>query len=120
MKKTHKKIVGFLGLLTVVAITAVAILMPAPQTQATTTSVTDTITVRVVNNVPNVDILGINNGEVIVTPDQSFTAQWQNVKTLTASLKHTDLSGDVQYYTLDVVDTDFYDGEEEYIIHFVK
>ena len=120
MKRTHKKIVGFLGLLTVIAITAVAILMPAPQTQATTSTVTDTITVRVVNNVPNVDIVGIDNGEVIVVPNQTFVAQWQNVKTLNVSLKHTDLSGNEQTYHLDTIDADFYDGEEEYNIHFVK
>lgn len=120
MKQTHKKIVGFLGLLTVIAITAVAILMPAPQTQATTSTVTDTITVRVVNNVPNVDIVGIDNGEVIVTPEQSFIAQWQNAQTVNVDMTHTDLSGNEQTYHLDTIDADFYDGEEEYNIHFIK
>ena len=120
MKRTHKKVAGFLGLLVVVAITAIAAFLPTPKTQAAVTTVTDTLTVRVVNNTPNVDIVGIDSGEIIVVPRQSFVAQWQNAQTVTVKMTHTDLDGNSREYLLDTIDADFYDGQEEYNIQFIK
>lgn len=117
MKKTHKKIVGFLGLLTVVAVTAVAILLPAPETQATS-SVTDTITVRVVNESPDVRIDGLPDGEVITLPVQTFFVYYNNVDTVTLKLTHTDLYGTTVEYDLDTIKADYEEGTQPYIVYF--
>ena len=59
MKKTHKKILGLFGLVLVVAVTVFAAFLPAPKTQAVdTTTVTDTISVRVVGSTPVVNLSG--------------------------------------------------------------
>lgn len=116
MKKTHKKILGFLGILVVVAITAFAITLPATEAQATS-SVTDTITVRVVENSPNVDILGINNGEIITSPFQTFTGAYSNVDKTTVRLTYEDMHGSApEEFLLDEFYADFSQGEKEYDI----
>ena len=121
MTKTHKKIFGFLGLLTVVAVTAVAILMPTANTSAAdTTSVTDTIVVKVTNGGPDVNILGINNGEYIVVPQQQFTAEYSNVELVTVSLEHTDLAGAVTNYDIDSFDAGYAAGSKDYTVNFIK
>ena len=56
MKKTQKKVLGLLGLTTVGVMTAVAATMPGPVASAIS-NLTDTITVRVVSDAPNVDVL---------------------------------------------------------------
>lgn len=121
MKRTHKKIFGFCGLLLVVAMTVFAAFLPGPNTKAAddVTSVTDTIKVRVVGSVPRVDIIGINNGEVITVPRQSFTMDYENSHTVKLTLRHTDLDGNVQEKTLDIIDADYYAGSETYNIRFI-
>lgn len=120
MKKTQKRVLGFLGLASVVAVTAVAAYLPGPEASATT-SVTDTITVRVVGSVPNVTITSIDNGEVITTPRQNFAVNYENVEKLTVKLTHIDLDGNETTYVLDNDrDVDYQPGTEVYNINFVK
>lgn len=121
MKKHTKKVLGYLGLALVATTTAVAIVLPGPDTSAASqTSVTDTVTVRVVGSVPNVTILGIDNREIITVPEQAFTLNYENSETVTVSLRHTDLEGNVQNYELDSFTADYNPGSESYNIYFIK
>ena len=121
MKRTHKKIFGFCGLLLVAAMTVFAAFLPGPETQAAdTTSVTDTIQVRVVGAVPKVDITGIDNREVITSPHQFFTMDYENSHTVILTLRHTDLDGNVQEYELDRIDADYNPGTESYNVRFIE
>lgn len=121
MKRTYKKIFGFCGLLLVAAMTILAAFLPVPKTQAAeVTTVTDTIQVRVVGSVPKVDILGIDNGEIITSPHQSFTVNYENSHTVEVTLKHTDVDGNVNFYPLDMIDADYYPGTENYNLRFIK
>ncbi len=116
MKRHIKKAFGFFGLLLVVATTVFAATLPVPEATATTT-VTDTITVRVIGSVPNVSILGISNDEIITVPRQSFIVNYENVETLAVILEHKDVDGNIATYTLDELTPNYIPGTEEYNIH---
>lgn len=120
MKKTHKKILGFLGILTVVAVTAFAIFLPAPETQATS-SVTDTITVRVVTEAPDVNISGFDNGEAIASPNQTFFAEFANVGTVHVMMNYEPFDGGpVGSYEIDTIDANWEPGKIQYNLHFIQ
>lgn len=99
--------------------TVFAATLPVPGASATS-SVTDTISVRVVGSVPDVNILGIDNGEVITVPNQFFKVEYENVDTISVILEHVDLDGNVTTYTLDEFVPDYEPGTEEYNLHFIK
>ena len=96
MKKTHKKIFGLFGLVLVVAVTIFAAFLPAPKTQAAdTTPVTDTISVRVVGSTPVVNLSGITPGAVVTSGSQEVDITYENIEKLLATLKFTDVNGNV-------------------------
>ncbi len=96
MKKTHKKILGLFGLVLVVAVTVFAAFLPAPKTQAVdTTTVTDTISVRVVGSTPVVNLSGITPGAVVTSGSQEVDITYENIEKLLATLKFTDVNGNV-------------------------
>lgn len=119
MRKTQKRILGISGLCLVAAMTVFAATLPVPGAAATS-GVTDTIKVRVVGSVPDVNILGIENGEIITSPSQFFTVEYENVETVSVVLEHTDLDGTVTPYTLDEFVPDYEPGAEEYNVLFIK
>ena len=117
MTRTQKKVFGFLGVLTVAAITAFAVVLPVPETQATS----DKIKISVVNDVPKVDITNIKNGEVIIEPDQTFTVAYANVRDVTVNVEYTDLNNNTyDLGTIDTIEADFVDGEKNYSVHLVR
>lgn len=122
MKRTRKKILGISGLVLVVAVTIVAAMLPGPEASAAddVTGVEDTIQVRVVGAVPRVDITGIDNNEVIVVPNQTFTVDYENVETMKVILTHTALDGTVTEYELDSFVPNYYPGSEYYEVNFIK
>lgn len=99
MKKTHKKVLGFLGLSTVVAMTSVALALPNPEASAAS-SVTDTITVIVRATTPDVNISGIESGSTITEPEQSVEIDFANIDTLRIVLRYTNLDGVSQDFEL--------------------
>ena len=101
MKKTHKRVFGVFALAFVVAMTIFAAFLPVDTTQAITSSVTDTITVRVIGGVPAVDTEGIEPGSTFITPPHTLTIPYENVNTLTVSVKYTDASGNT--FTDDII-----------------
>ena len=113
MKKTQKKILGFLGLGLVVAVTAIAAALPMPGASATT-NVTDTISVRVVGEVAAVRITAPKSETVFIEPDQSIGINYENASEVKVALKYTDGKGVVKNYTLDEFDADYYYGEKTY------
>lgn len=116
MKKTHKQALGFLGLVFVAAITIFAITLPSPSASATTTSVTDTIQVRVIGSVPNVEILGINNDKETLSSAQDFSVRYENSDVVTISLSYTDMDGVVHEYPIDTINADYSAGEANFSI----
>lgn len=116
MRKTHKKALGFLGLVFVAAITIFATTLPSPSASATTTSVTDTIQVRVVGSVPSVEILGIDNGEETLLSTQDFSVRYENSDVVTISLSYTDMDGVVHEFPIDTIDADYNAGEVNFSI----
>lgn len=118
MKRAHKKVLGIFGLLVVAAITCIAIVMPGPKASATT-SVTDTITVRVVGSVPNIDIRGITNGAVYINHSRSFAIDYENVEDVTVTLEYTDLDGVTTSEVIDHFVPDYEPGTENYWINLV-
>lgn len=92
MKKTKKRVLGLLGLILVIITTIFAAFLPGPEASAEggITSVTDTISVRVVGSVP--DILNVKpiNGSVFIYPDQDLSFDYENVEYLTITIRYTD------------------------------
>ena len=69
MKKTPKKVLGFLGLAFVAAMTIFAAALPNPEALAASSSMTDTIIVRVIAGTPDVNIIKPSSGSVFVGPE---------------------------------------------------
>lgn len=115
MNRAKKKLFGLLGLSLVAATTVFAASLPGPEASAVTASaVTDTITVRVVGNKPDVNILGIENGTVFIEPQQSFSTEYEDVETVKLSLQFTDADNITHDYLLDDLFPDYYAGGKTY------
>ena len=100
MKKTQKKFLGLLGLLLVAAVTMFAVFLPGPEATATS-SVTDTVVVRVIGGSPNVEIIGdLKDKGNTVYPKQDIAVNYENVEHLTITIKYTDRDGVVHTATL--------------------
>ena len=100
MKETHKKILGFAGLAFVTAMTVFAVFLPSPGAVAATSSVTDTIVVRVLPNTTYVKIDSPKNGESTVSVDQPIAITINDVDTVTAIIKYTDADGNEMNKTI--------------------
>ena len=120
MKKTRKKIIGLFGLAFVVAMTIFAAILPTPETKATIPpSTTDTISVRVVGEAPNVEVTGIEQDGVVVTPEQTITTTYENIEKLHLDIKYTDADGVQHEETLlDDVPVDYIAGVSDFVIDF--
>ncbi len=92
MRKTHKKILGFLSLGLVVAMTIFAATLPIPGAKATSTF-TDTITVRVKGYSVNVQITNPGDGAVLVYPDQDVSVNHEHTDNVTITGKYVDENG---------------------------
>ena len=94
MKNTQKRMLGFLGLSSVAAMTVVAASMPTPGVLATASpSATDTITVRVVGNTPDADIISPVDGTAVTNPNQKLIVNYENLKSITVKLEYIDGDG---------------------------
>lgn len=120
MKKAKKQCLGFFGLSLVVAMTMIAASLPTPGASATSSTITDTITVRVVGSVPDINIRGITNDAIYVTPERNFSVDYENVETMVVSLEYTDLEGNVTTTVLDESTPDYNAGTETYRIRLIK
>ena len=92
MKKTQKTIFGFLGLLTVVAMTVIATAIPSPGASAN--SMTDTINVRVVGSVTNVKFKKPSENTITTNDVISFAFDYENASSARLALSYTNKNGD--------------------------
>ena len=106
MKKTKKRVFGLLSLVLVVATTIFAAFLPGPEASALT-SVTDTISVRVVGSTPDVNIISPSNNSVFVFPDQILSFNYENVGDVLATIKYTDKNGDTHNYNFVEFDANY-------------
>ena len=125
MKKTKKRVLGLLGLILVAITTIFAAFLPTPEASATdTTTVTDTITVRVVGDTPDVAITSpiVESGErlIFVIPDQDLSFIWSNTEYVAITVHYTNKDGetrDTQIYSLH--DPKYQPGDLTYLIDFL-
>ena len=115
MKRVHKKIFGFFGLVVVAVVTCIAIMIPSSEASATISSVNDTIVVRVVGDKPNVEIRGIANNAIYVNLDRSFTVNYENVRQVTVLAEYIGLD-DTVTKTVEVFEPDHDVGANEYLL----
>lgn len=113
MKRVHKRVFGFFGLVVVAVVTCIAIMLPSSGASATTSSVTDIITVRVVGDKPNVGIRGITNNAIYVNLDRNFAVDYEDVWQVTVSVEYTSLD-DTTTKTIEVFEPDYNAGTNEY------
>lgn len=106
MKKTKKRVFGLLSLVLVVATTIFAAFLPGPEASALT-SVTDTISVRVVGSTPDINIISPSNNSVFVFPDQILSFNYENVGDVLATIKYTDKNGDTHNYNFVEFDANY-------------
>lgn len=109
MRKTKKRVFGLLSLALVVATTVFAALLPGPEASAIT-SVTDTISVRVVGSVPDVNITSPANNSVFVIPDQSLSFDYENVGDVLVTIAYTNKDNETSSYILANFDADYNAG----------
>ena len=94
MRKTHKKILGFLSLGLVAAMTIFAATLPIPGAKAATSTVTDVIRVTVIGSQVKVDIVEPQDNDVVFTSStQDVTVESQHAKTVTVTGVYTDENG---------------------------
>lgn len=93
MKRKQKTFFGLLGLSLVAAMTGFAATIPIPGANATTATVTDTITVRVIAPQIDVSVVTPKDGDTYVRPSQAVNVEFAHVNDLTITLKVVDQDG---------------------------
>lgn len=92
MKKTKRKILGFLGLILVVAMTIVAYFIPSPDAEAEegTTSHTDQIVINVYDQNPNIVFNNPKNEQIIVGEDLKIEYDWMEAFSIDFEILYDD------------------------------
>ena len=116
MKKQTKRVLGLCGLVLVGVMTALACLIPGANTNATS-SVTDTIKVRVVPSHPDVVLSGVTNGQLVTSASQSFKVDYFGMLTFQVSLTFTDQNGNTHTKTFPEEFVDYAEGQKEYPVN---
>ena len=94
MKKTKKRFLGYSGLALLTAVTIYAAFLPNPNASAVS-SMTDSITVRVIGNAPSAEIITPASGETTVRSDWPIKINYENTKSLDVVLEYTDRDGTI-------------------------
>ena len=89
MKRTQKRILGFIGLALVTGVTVFAAFLPNPGVSAVS-SVTDTITIRVIGYSPSADITGLPSGSTVVSSDQHLNVNYEHLDNYDVIVEYTD------------------------------
>lgn len=93
MTNTHKKVLGFVGLGLVAALTTFAANVEVPGASALD-SVSDIVRVRVLAGEPAIDITAIS-GSVVTDPNYSITVDYENLFSLKAVLVNRNADGEI-------------------------
>lgn len=119
MKKAQKNFLGLFGLSVVGVATMIAANIPSPGATATST-LTDTIEVRVVGSTPDVEILDIRDEAVYTNPERPFRVSFENVETYILTLTYTDLNGNTTTDIVDEATPDYEYGIDDYVIRLAE
>lgn len=120
MKKKTKYFLGILGLSVVAALTSVAVNLPSPDAIATS-SITDTITVRVVSSDASVDITNPPKDAIYTEPNQKLNFNYANVDEIEVTLYFTDSNNLQHEFLLDKFNKlDYQPGEKELPLDLAK
>lgn len=92
MKKTRKKFLGFLGLCLVIAMTFIAAIIPGPSVS----SITDTIDIKVINNVPDVKFTEPTTDFDTANPVQDFAVTYTDLSKVRIEISYTNKDGEVE------------------------
>lgn len=92
MKKTQKNLLGLSGLALVISVTVFAAFLPNPDASAVS-SVTDTITVRVIGSSPAAEIVDPVSGTVTVKSDLPININYEHTSVLNVYIEYTDKTG---------------------------
>ena len=114
MKRTHKKIVGLFGLVLVVVMTIFAAYLPGPGASAIST-VTDTITVTVLESRPSVQILEPNSGDITSSLDGQIVVKYDNLSSYSLTVKYIKSNGTEGTQLISSSDNPDEHGEETFI-----
>lgn len=97
MKRTPKRILGFLGLILVAAMTLFAAAIPTPEASAVE-GVTDTIVVRVLPSSPDVNITYPPEGTIFVSPEHTIEFDFSQVDDVLVKLGKKMPDGSIYTY----------------------
>lgn len=114
MKKTPKRVLGILGLLLVVATTVFAVFLPDPSASAISSTVTDTIVVRVLSSKPKIEITDPATSVDIAHATQEVKFEYLYLSHIYVLLQYVDSDGNEHTITLKTYDTtlDFETGDD--------
>ena len=109
MKRVQKNILGISGLVLVAGMTACAAIMPSPSASAMTTSLTDTLVVKVVEDQPVVHLTS-DEGSDITNPSYTYSISYNYARSVVITLTYTDPEGNThtaEVYRDDNADYDY-------------
>jgi hypothetical protein len=95
MKKIQKRFLGYSGLALLTAVTIYAAFLPNPNVSAAS-SITDTITVRVIGNAPSAEVVTPASGETTAHPNWPINIDYENTRTLDVTLEYKDRNGNIR------------------------
>lgn len=112
MRSKTKRVVGVCGLFGVAAVTTIAATMPAPGVSAIEpVGVTDTLSVRVVSDTPDVSVDGLENGTDTASPLLNFVVNYSmGVETAEVKITYTDEDGNTHTKIIDSFVPDYTEG----------
>lgn len=96
MKKTHKRILGFVGLGFVAAVTSVAAAIPVPLASATGNSVVDTLRVYVTHNDPELTMT-TESPATTNDPSYKFSVGYDNIVDVEVRIVNKNDAGETLY-----------------------
>lgn len=102
MKKTRKKIFGLFGLAIVAVTTIFAAALPGPEASATST-MTDTITVRVIGAGPNITMESPTPDTVVTNSEQRIAFTYEGIEQVQIIVKYTDADGVTHEHLIDTI-----------------
>ncbi len=121
-KRTKKRILGLLGLVLVIVATIFAAFLPEPEASAIdgAYSSMDTILVRVVGDVPNVQFTSPENDSIFITPNQTLSLNYENVSTATVQVTYKDKSDMTYSCMIDMAYVDYKPGSLSYDLNLFE
>lgn len=117
MKKTPKRILGFLGLAVVAVMTVFAAIMPSPEVTATS-SATESIVVRVLPSSPSVTIISPVSGSNFAKAEQIIKFEYSMIGDLLTTMEKDMSPATPQIYPIYGGNQSFVAGDKSFNIDF--